>query len=328
MEEKSFSETVRKVAKEVYGKKRVDLNPEALIIHYPQIRITNNLNEEHMIKDLYVQLPMRSRSFTSHIKGFRGTLSYPEYVSTYVHSHLNGINQSFWGFCLGADGINVLWNELKIADYETAEDYELQLESFFHQLNSFVAYESIEGGPFRRIGRISPYTDNGLSHNQVSIQMRKIWGGIDDSDFDLSMDLNTGQVHLVEADYLHNVLASLVEIHQTRDAAGNYRNVDEGGEDFEGTELSNHYIYFKGKKVKTKVEPYKFSDYETNSRKFCHKDIFKSFKNHIEEKGRARLEQILSKQYIAEYKAKEEGKDHTVRTFDSANLVRVSQAAG
>ena len=148
-----------------------------VVIHYKEVNITNSRNENHVIKDLFVSFIIGQSSFTfvneeeeeecfvfpiKSVSCTRGTLSYAEYFTGYIHSHTNSaqLNNhtnvfSTREFCLGSD--------TEIADLilGLTTEYSAELfELFLLTLTSVVSWESIEGVPYRYINAIKFASSN------------------------------------------------------------------------------------------------------------------------------------------------------------------------
>jgi hypothetical protein len=102
----------------------------------------------------------------SEVSGTRMSWRPSHYKSGYVHSHCNSDvgshyalregEKGFYHFCLGASDFKASISLLSTAPF--LEDPELFKEYFLlvlFQLETYISYESLEGGPYRRISEIS-----------------------------------------------------------------------------------------------------------------------------------------------------------------------------
>jgi len=134
-----------------------------IVIHFPEITITNKNLKQHKIKDLFVRISLKikeNRLSVRNIEGARTTFSYKEYSSKYVHSHLHRMNHGeiglttnlpiFDSFCLGSGEINIYKSDLNTEGFSEDTIY-----PFLMQIMSLVSYESIEGTPYMYLERIS-----------------------------------------------------------------------------------------------------------------------------------------------------------------------------
>jgi len=120
-----------------------------ITIHFPEVIITNSKRLSHTIKDLFVRFNIytcdRGKVRFSRLYGKRTTFDIKELIHGYCHSHLPKrytyfLVDDFVQWCLGTTEINTI-----ISDYEFSyEAYELLLVN----IREYVAWESLEGGPY------------------------------------------------------------------------------------------------------------------------------------------------------------------------------------
>lgn len=130
-------------------------------ILFPEITISNSVNQQHFIKNLMVILPIDSATnYTDlsiqNILGTRLSLSLEEWNSGYMHSHLykniidtNSSVMQLSNFCLGSSEI---LEQLRVV--KTHFDIH-QIELFLLLIKSLVEWESLEGTPYILINSIS-----------------------------------------------------------------------------------------------------------------------------------------------------------------------------
>lgn len=149
---------------------------QGIILHFPKINITNRDSQSHTIKDLFVKVSFghgynvdrRERVLRiAGISGARSTLSYAEYCSNYLHSHIsaNTYNQynlstEFYNFCTGSGEINIYQTNLNVEGF-TEESF----TQYLIQIMSLVSYESIEGTPYRYMRNIIVRPIDARSYN-------------------------------------------------------------------------------------------------------------------------------------------------------------------
>ena len=157
---KSWKSEVRRILQEVYPDawdEDEEINEcSVFYIHFPHIRITNSNHKEHDIYDLYLRLRLDTSDGSLYdVQGNRATYNQAEFESDYSHSHLSSTVASIgaWGgFCMGAEEIVQDINELETKPFEGNEDL---FEAVLFQLEIYLQWESLEGGPYRRISNIS-----------------------------------------------------------------------------------------------------------------------------------------------------------------------------
>jgi len=117
-----------------------------VLIHYPEVIITNSKGYTHKIKDLFVVLMFYAGRLED-IKGFRTTFSSKEFVSGYMHSHLPvGDIHRVNSFCKGSSEFNDI-----VIKFKNHEVTELTFKHLLFSINSFIKWESLEGGPYIKI---------------------------------------------------------------------------------------------------------------------------------------------------------------------------------
>lgn len=146
-----------------------------LTIDYPKpFEITNSDGDLHTIEGLRVLVPFerdgredRIKVKGNYIYGYRSHISVPELQCSHRHSHLPSQNYDspdyVNDFCLGDGG-----GPIKMAMMECNMDFDtLKFEVLLLQIERFIAWESIEGGPYCHIRDIS-WISNDESTYQAS----------------------------------------------------------------------------------------------------------------------------------------------------------------
>lgn len=145
-----------------------------IVVRFPEIIIKNSRNRQHTIHELYVMVQFYVDGTSLRISGLAGgrmKQSYAEYTSNYAHSHLpGGINPNdgersgnapYWrSFCRGSGHINDFIAEINSGGL-TMEKF----TPFLVQILGLVSWESLEGGPHRRIANISIIGNSGRRSN-------------------------------------------------------------------------------------------------------------------------------------------------------------------
>ena len=141
---------------------RIPSNKETQVtILYPEIEIKNSNRQAHKILNLYVRFTLRysdtSIWIDSRIQGSRGTLTFAEYNSKYVHSHLKKETVCLDNFCLGSTG-----GLPSVISYLATTGLNIEnFEMFLFQLKAFISWESLEGVPYSYLNKISNYSAPG-----------------------------------------------------------------------------------------------------------------------------------------------------------------------
>ena len=154
-------EKVVEIASSVFGSDKVsfmknseDLNE--LVVHFPRITIHNSKGYKHTLRDLFVRFLIKEDGkFKSEIQGTRTTLLINEFNVNYTHSHLSNTSSSssYQTFCLGYDSLRLSLEKVASFDISTF-DYNF-FEMFLYEVNEYVRWESLEGGPYNTIQAVS-----------------------------------------------------------------------------------------------------------------------------------------------------------------------------
>lgn len=127
-----------------------------VLIHYPVVEITNAEGLSHTMKDLILTFRINEQGIEDdriiygpeELGGTRGTLSYEEWFSHYIHSHLDTWRTTRFSdcleattFCTGGGEINDLMATLRGGYSEGI------FELFILTLDVVANWESLEGGP-------------------------------------------------------------------------------------------------------------------------------------------------------------------------------------
>lgn len=115
-----------------------------LVVHFPDITITNTNEASHQIKDLFVGFTLDRTCRVKYMNGRRATFSRAEFLSNYGHSHLSGTSHNSWGrFCVGHGPIGQAITLLAHEDFDPIE-----FRLLCYHLKMYVKHESIEGVPY------------------------------------------------------------------------------------------------------------------------------------------------------------------------------------
>lgn len=271
-EEKSYS-FLKNTLSSVYPEERFDImrmdsRKYRVIIHYPEITISNSVEISHTIRDLYFSFYIRFNNDgfirIDEFKVARTTFEDREYSdgdNFYIFSHLR-TNTSPWvlagrTFCFG----HTKFGEF-VSSLARGREKFTELKKFLYGMNSCFQWESLEGIPYHKImnigeDRFETYTeqidDEYVSSQAASImsQMTSFTFSIYDSYINID-SINDGE----PADtFISSRISNLPENMMCYTVNGNYVNgLREGWENnarkFENIEAN---FYFKGIKPKMKI---------------------------------------------------------------------------
>ena len=181
------------VFKEYYGEDKTDLQKEdinySIIIHWPEVTVTNEYDESIIIWHLFAKITVSSYGMLLHPPKFnRSEYNEMQWNSDYAHSHLPGINKSSitgWrSSCLGEGPINNTIAKLESSSWIEGQDnrdirhnywnqalyLDMQVwQLFCWELDKYVHIESLEGGPYRRLKNVGVYNNRNNIYNHIKV---------------------------------------------------------------------------------------------------------------------------------------------------------------
>jgi len=128
-----------------------------VIIHYPEITISNTTGLTHTMKDIYCIFNFWFSSAGFYRNNFtltKSTFSTKEILdfdSAYIHSHVNAcFPGKAGGFCFGVSPYRDVMEKASGIRFHK----QINLQNLFISLESILSWESIEGTPFYYISRV------------------------------------------------------------------------------------------------------------------------------------------------------------------------------
>jgi len=230
-----------------YGENNWDIIGSNIYIHFSGFYIKNNTSKNY-IKDLYVIISFYKNEdvgFKLTLWGRRATLSPMEYVKNYSHSHLSQGGFNIGKFCLGSGPITQTLSVLQ----DTYTDDLFQL--FLYQINEYIQWESLEGGPYRKIRNL--YANTKVSYDRSLSRIDRLYKEFISKKvkYSISVSSNNIQVHIDEEDFMKKMYLSISD--QVIKFEGSYYRgsiIEEMPRSFRPYEL----FTFNGVSIKTKVE--------------------------------------------------------------------------
>lgn len=126
-----------------------NIKKSTLLIHFPEIDITNRSKHKHKIVDLWMKFHFNSFYRMLNMGGTRSTKTFAEYNAGYNHSHMPSQRECTSGTvlncCLGDTHYKTLQTQL-FANFDKTD-----MTLFMQQLGDYLAWESLEGGPHFRM---------------------------------------------------------------------------------------------------------------------------------------------------------------------------------
>lgn len=139
----------------------------SLILRFPEVTIRNGRRGKRVLYDLFVRLKFNEKLvLTEGMHGRRGSVTYSEYKTGYRHSHLPSSSShtenissicDWKKFCLGSSEIAAIQRDWKIdRDSSIGEAFNIiQFELFMYQIQAYVSWESLGGGPHIRMENVT-----------------------------------------------------------------------------------------------------------------------------------------------------------------------------
>ena len=241
-------------------------------IHFPEITLSNSQGESFILKDLYFKILFKeSEKFTLYNWNFtvtRTTMTPGEIATGYLFSHAkNGKSE------LESSSTSLPWSNLcdnmsglmeSMCDFNEYKYGSIEaLTIFFFNLQTYLSWESLEGGPYQeRVDCRDDYFPCSTTPLLLQNWYNNILGIFNiDSDYNFDFYLKDGKIALREDEYLlswienHGTLLIPYSEFYCYENNGEYYTIRGGGLSSERIEdLGNKYIVFKGEKRYFKID--------------------------------------------------------------------------
>jgi hypothetical protein len=194
---KQFIEDVTAILENAYPDKYDIVNNTediSIIIHFPQFTISNSKGYSRQMYDMMVSFKCNDKKITGGLRGTRLTYAYDELICSYVHSHLR--SKLLWDnndicthnavdlgpFCLGSSEFAAMQADL----YMKMDLRKLEMFLFF--IETYLQWESLEGGPYHRMENITiggRHQSYGPSTREISDTKMLVYSNLADLPFKL-----------------------------------------------------------------------------------------------------------------------------------------------
>ena len=242
-----------------------------IVIHYPEIEVINSHNITHTIKDLYIAIPificsLRNNSddegeynkpFIHKLQGCRFTCNQLEYLTGYLHSHLNTkvkyLNcNNFNSFCIGEGPMTLLIGQLNelLSEIPTrSQNLKLDLnlfELYFRHINTYVRWESLEGGPYINISQINNINTYSPAYNNQDINLKYIFDFFKDEikneNLKFNFTIENNLINIVIDDNFYETVYNVLNEQLTVIKTVPYQSYDENYNWYLNSEFTKHYF--------------------------------------------------------------------------------------
>lgn len=191
---------------------KIVMTTARIVIHFPEVTITNKYRQSHDIKDLFIALQFDSRGqVLNDLQGTRSTYSELEVVGSYVHSHLRSVDfkkekgsvLTYASFCKGTGSI------LSCLSFYNADKSLPNLLSILYHLNTTANHESIDGGPHYRMESLMG--KEGLSTAPSDSNRQEAWSDISFNIYQTGLTVGTNYIPLA-LDWTYNAATNKYSI--------------------------------------------------------------------------------------------------------------------
>lgn len=272
---------------------RVNSDRVEVIIHYPIVNLVSENRLTHTIHDLYVKVTFKDGKALSGLSGWRQSYTKAEVLSDYAHSHLSGIPDRFDSFCLGSSVTPVKACLMELSLGYTPEKFGLLLAC----IDSYVAWESISGVPYRKIEDISSKSRRLGGIGRSSIDRAYDWlidkVKLNKLNLKLTFNKSTSRFEYVLDDNFMSIVDSLPisKVYRTPDRSSYVSSSSDGSGD-----LTSSSITYKGETISNRIMESKVDEVELIE--CAHPDYYKELVKRLNSNiNDARCKQVSKSTY-------------------------------
>lgn len=275
---------IKRRAKFYYGEDRVWLDSEnkQVIIHFPEILITNSVEDSHVMKDIFIRITVWGKF--KDIELARTTINKDEY-RRYIFSHMSESTVGSYGsaLCFGNTDL-YSW----ILNAKSSNSF-VNIDKIIASLEGYLSWESLEGKPYKYMSIIrkirlygSPWRKSYRDH--ISSEKRDIdtaMSIISESGlklrYKISGDGDEMKITITNTYDIDDLLKDERIEQFYRYENYSYKTINRQAAPL--AEDISSYVTFKGVKVPVKIEP---SQIEFNPEKACHINLFDTVVTRLE----------------------------------------------
>lgn len=144
-----------------------------ILVHFPQVKITNESGKSTNIKNLFAKITLTLKGKFKTLQFNKTHYTYAHFIHGYVHSHVprEVTYNNFQSCCTGTGPINDTIRNLQY--YEEDYDYTDQWMQFCWDLDKYVTVESEEGIPYIRMNKCVTEVKIG---ERISLNLNEVHG--------------------------------------------------------------------------------------------------------------------------------------------------------
>ena len=137
-----------------YGEEYVDCQGKDVYVYFPEVTISNSVEQSHVMRDIYLHFNVRNTYvYLNAIK--RTTYTEKEIRNNYLFSHCsssyNPIDCTIDRFCFGSTDVADLKDSVR---YGGRKAVFKDLYFFLEAIKEYLSWESLEGVPYRKIENV------------------------------------------------------------------------------------------------------------------------------------------------------------------------------
>ena len=137
-----------------YGEEYVDCQGNDVYVHFPEVTISNSVEQSHVMRDIYLHFMVRDNLV--HLNGIkRTTYTEKEIRNNYLFSHCSSsydpTNWTVNSFCFGSTDIADLRESVR---HNGRKAVFKDLYFFLEAIKEYLSWESLEGVPYRKIEHV------------------------------------------------------------------------------------------------------------------------------------------------------------------------------
>lgn len=172
MKEQDPISIVHNIFNEFFGEENVDLQGQTMLIHFPEVKVTNEHDRSVDITHLWVKVELSlDGTIDGYFQMMRSELTFEQFESGYSHSHIHSVNiGNYYRWsdpCLGSGPIR---NTIASLSTQFSEE---MWSLFCLELSKYVTVESLTGIPYMYLERI------GISNNSTTREIHFPFNHID-----------------------------------------------------------------------------------------------------------------------------------------------------
>lgn len=137
-----------------YGEEHVDFQGRDVFVYFPEVTISNSVEQSHVMRDIYLYFIIRD-TYVSLNAIKRTTYTEKEIRNNYLFSHCSSsYNPTDWtvnSFCFGSTDVADLRESVR---YNGRKAVFKNLYFFLEAIKEYLSWESLEGVPYRNIENV------------------------------------------------------------------------------------------------------------------------------------------------------------------------------